>query len=92
MDIDATQKIRAFVLDEFLPEEEAGHLREDTPLITTGILDSLGVLKLMAFLERCFSIRIEAREVDIDDLNTIQSMCGLVESKLRGGSPARGVA
>ena len=43
--------IKKYVLDEFLPGEDPAALTDTVPLIGTGILDSIAVLKLVTFLE-----------------------------------------
>lgn len=78
---DVAQKVRTFILEEFLPGENPDALKDDTPLITDGVLDSVATLKLVAYLEEQFKITLEAHEVDVENLNTIQRVCKLVESK-----------
>jgi acyl carrier protein len=73
--------IKDYLLEEFLPGEDPGQLTPSTPLVSTGILDSLAMLKLVAFLEREFDIPIKAHEADEEHLNTLQAICELVDSK-----------
>jgi acyl carrier protein len=73
--------IKDYILEEFLPGEDPGQLTASTPLVSTGILDSLAMLKLVAFLEREFDIPIKAHEADEEHLNTLQAICELVDSK-----------
>ncbi|MXQ13578.1 acyl carrier protein [Microvirga makkahensis] len=73
--------LKDYILVEFLPGEDPGHLTPSTPLVSTGILDSLAMLKLVAFIEREFDIPVNAHEVDEEHLNTLQSICALVASK-----------
>jgi acyl carrier protein len=75
------ESIRQFILDEFLPGEDPEQLLETTPLITGGILDSLATLKMVEFLEKTFSIRIEAHEADVDNLDTLEKIVGFVAGK-----------
>jgi acyl carrier protein len=75
------QIIKQFILDEFLPGEEPSKLTLTTPLMSTGILDSLATLKLITFLEQAFDIQVEAHEADEEHLNTLQAICELVDSK-----------
>jgi acyl carrier protein len=56
-------------------------LADDTPLITTGILDSLGTLKLVAFLEEQYDIKIEPHETDEEYLGSVARILSLVQSK-----------
>jgi len=74
--------IKGYILEEFLPGENAAELADSTPLITGGILDSLATIKLVAFLEQRFQIQIQAHETMIDYLDTISDIAQLVSSKM----------
>lgn len=76
--------VKAFILDQFLPGEDPAALTDDTPLITAGIMDSMGTLRLVSFLEETFGVRIEAHEVDVEHLNTLDDIARLVEGKRSG--------
>jgi acyl carrier protein len=73
--------VKTFILDQFLPGEDPNELADDTPLMTTGILDSLATLKLVTFLEEKFDIAVEAHEADADNLNTLELITDLVSRK-----------
>jgi acyl carrier protein len=75
--------IKEYILKEFLPGERPEALTESTPLITGGILDSIATLKLVAFVEERYDIRLEAHEASVEHMNTIAQIVGLVESKKR---------
>ena len=75
------ETVKKFILDEFLPGEDPSKLTPTTPLMSAGILDSIATLKLIMFLEQEFHIRVEAHEADEEHLNTLQSICALVQSK-----------
>jgi len=75
-------KIKEFILRQFLPGEDPNALTDDTALIDTGILDSLATLKLITFLEEEFGIRVEAHEADSENLNTVADITRFVSSKL----------
>jgi acyl carrier protein len=78
-DIKAT--LKTFILNEYLAGEDPALLTEGTPLMTTGILDSIAVLKLVTFLENQFHITIEPHEAVVENLNTLSDMARLVMSK-----------
>jgi acyl carrier protein len=78
---DITALVKTFVLNEFLPGEDPAALTDTTPLMTTGILDSIAVLKVVTFLENEFHITIEPHEAVVDNLNTISDIARLVMSK-----------
>ncbi|KAB0269762.1 acyl carrier protein [Microvirga brassicacearum] len=73
--------VKEFILDEFLPGEEPSRLTPTTALVSTGILDSLATLKLVTFLEQTFDIQVKAHEADEEHLNTLHTICELVDSK-----------
>ena len=73
--------IHDFILREFLPGEDPNELKNQTRLITGGILDSISTLKLVTFLEDHFGIRIEAYEAGVEHLDTIQQIAELVAAK-----------
>jgi acyl carrier protein len=79
---DIKAAITEFILKEFLPGENPEELTDSTPLITGGILDSLGTLKLVTFMEEQFKISLQAHETGVDYLNTISDIVKLVQSKL----------
>jgi acyl carrier protein len=74
--------IEEFILAEFLPGEDPAALTDATPLVTSGVIDSIATLKLVAFLEERFHVTIQAHETDVDHLNTVADMARLIRSKL----------
>jgi acyl carrier protein len=81
-DADIKDTVKEYILREFLPGEDPEQLTDSTPLVTGGILDSLATLKLVAFLEDRFRIRVQAHEASVEHLNNIALIASLVQSKL----------
>jgi acyl carrier protein len=73
--------VKNFILNEFLPGEDPAALTDTTALVTTGILDSIAVLKVVTFLENQFGITIEPHEAVVENLNTLSDIAQLVMSK-----------
>jgi acyl carrier protein len=78
---DMRDTLRAYILENFLPGEEAKNLKDDTELKESGILDSLSTLKLVTFLEESFGVEFEADDLEAGNLATIASIERLVQSK-----------
>lgn len=78
----AENAIKSFILKEFLPGEDPSALTAETPLMSSGILDSLATLKLITFLEQEFGVKIEAHEADEEHFETIDDIRQLVDSKM----------
>lgn len=77
------EKVKSFILREFLPGEDPAALDASARLFTTGILDSIATLKLVAFLEKEFGITVEAHEADAQNLDTLDDIARLVAAKRR---------
>lgn len=75
------QTIGSYILEEFLPGEAPEHLTPSTPLISTGILDSIARLRLVGFLEETYGITIASSEVDFDHFETLEAIAALVARK-----------
>lgn len=78
------QSVRQFIADNFYvsdPEE----LADDTLLVTSGIVDSTGMLEIIAFLEADFGIRIGDHETTPENLGSIARIAAFVEGKLGAG-------
>jgi acyl carrier protein len=76
----ATNKIREFIIDNFL-FGEAGDLKNEVSLLDEGVIDSTGILELVAFLEEQFKIRIEDEEMIPENLDSIDHIAAFVERK-----------
>jgi acyl carrier protein len=78
---DVKSTVKTFILSEYLPGEDPAALTDSTPLMTTGILDSIAVLKVVTFLENRFGIVIQPHETVVENLNTLSEISRLVISK-----------
>jgi acyl carrier protein len=74
--------IREYILAEFLPGEDPTSLRDQTPLISSGVLDSIATAKLVSHLEEIFDIRFAAHEVNAVTLDTVERIVNTVVRKL----------
>ena len=73
--------VKTFLLSEYLPGEDPAALTDTTPLLTTGILDSIAVLKVVTFLENQFGIVVQPHEAVVENLNTLSDIERFVVSK-----------
>ena len=78
--MDVKDKIQQFVRAEIPTAREIANL-ESSDLITDGIIDSLAIMKLIAFLEETFSIRLEDEEIIAENFETIETISFLVTTK-----------
>ncbi len=75
------EQIRQYILSEFLPGESPANLKDDTPMRTSGVLDSMATLQLVTFVEERFGIEVEAREAGVNNFDSVNSIAAFVERK-----------
>ena len=81
------QKIRDFIRDNFLMGEDGGNLSSNDSLLEKGIIDSVGILELVSFLEETFDIKVQDEELVPENLDSIAFIVNYIQHKkpeLRG--------
>ena len=81
MQSDIKSKIGAFITNYFV-KDSGLVLEDDTSLLEEGIIDSVGVLELVAFLEETFSFRVEDEEIVPENLDSVNKLVTYVQLKL----------
>ncbi len=76
------EKIRTYLMKELVQDHSRMDLKRDESLVDGGIIDSLGLFKLIAFLEEEFKIMVEPQEVRSDTFETLAVVANLVQKKL----------
>jgi acyl carrier protein len=74
-------RIRAFLIDELHWRGPPSELTEDLPLIESRVVDSMGLLRLVAWLEETFMVEISDAEVVPVNFGTIRGIEDLVARK-----------
>jgi len=78
-----TRTITTFIVDEFLPDVPAESLAADYDLLSGGVIDSLGLLKVIAWLEDRFDVVVDDIEIEPDNFRTVAAMNAFVQSTSR---------
>jgi acyl carrier protein len=71
-------KIRAYVVDEYVEEGEEVEVKDDTPLISGGLVDSFSMVSLKLFLETEYGIKIPDEEATAEAFDTVNAIATLV--------------
>ncbi|SDI44339.1 Acyl carrier protein [Actinokineospora alba] len=72
--------IKAFIIEEFLPDVAAASLQVDYDLLAGGVIDSLGLLKLIAWVEDRFSVPIGDEDLDPDNFRSVSAIDRFVDT------------
>ena len=75
------QELSAFIVDNFLFGRQTTRLSEDDSFLERGIIDSTGILELVAFVEGRFQITVEDRELIPDNLDSINRLAAFIRRK-----------
>ena len=75
------EELRQFVTDNFLFGNN-GSLADHDSFLDKGIIDSTGVLELVAFLEQRYGIHMQDQELVPENLDSIDNLARFVDSKL----------
>jgi acyl carrier protein len=78
---DVKESIREFIISTYLPGESRENLRDDTPLITSGILDSLATIALASFVETTFAVELDVYDTSVDHFDRIEDIAASVVRK-----------
>jgi acyl carrier protein len=83
---DIQEALKRFILDQFLPGERAEALTGQTPLLESAIIDSVGLIQFVAFIEERFHVAVEAHEINDENFATLADVGALVARKLGDGT------
>ncbi|HYI93892.1 MAG TPA: acyl carrier protein [Bryobacteraceae bacterium] len=75
------EKLRSFVVENFLFGQEDGLLGDDDSFIDRGMIDSTGVLELVQFLEETFRVEVTDEEMVPENLDSIFNLTRFVCGK-----------
>ncbi len=82
---DIKDRVRQYILSEFLPGESPANLKDNTPLRTSGVLDSMATLQVVTFVEETFGIEVEAHEAGVENFESLNDIAAFVQQKKKTG-------
>jgi acyl carrier protein len=72
--MDETPKVKQFIVEEFMPDVSVEELDADFDLLTGGVVDSLGLLKVVAWLEAEYDIGVDESELGPESFRTVAAI------------------
>ena len=78
-------KIRDYIIENFLFGDTAPLTDDGISLLDEGIIDSVGVMELVAFLEGDLELSIDDAELVPENLDSVDNLVTFVESKRKAG-------
>ncbi len=75
-----SEQIRSFILDRF-PLARKHNFDYKTPLLDTGLLDSLGILDVVEFVEQKIGIPLSDDDLVPENFQTVEHISAFLERK-----------
>ncbi len=82
VEINKEDVLRQFILENYLFTDDQSKLINSDSFLDTGVLDSMGILELIFFLEEEMSIKVESQEMIPANLDSINNLLIFIEKKL----------
>lgn len=73
--------LRTFILNNYLFTDDASALADNQSFLDSGIIDSMGVMEIVLFVEQEFGITIEDADITPENLDNLDSICALIQRK-----------
>ncbi len=75
------KRLLNYIQNELLDGEVDEDFGADTDLLGSGILDSLGMVQLIGFVEKEFEVKVAPEDMTIENFMDVNSVCTYIESK-----------
>lgn len=76
---DHTSTIKEFIVKEFMPDVPVEQLEVDYDLIAGGVIDSLGLLRVIVWLEDMFQIPLDDAEIVPENFRSVAAINAFME-------------
>ena len=83
--MDIREEIKQFIIENLILESSIRDISDEDLLIESGIIDSMGILNLLAYLDEKFDISFSEGEITRENFGSLKRICALVEKKRTQG-------
>jgi acyl carrier protein len=77
--MDTVQTVKQFIVDEFIPDVPIDELEADYDLIANGVIDSLGLLRVISWLETQYSLPIDEIDIAEQDFVSVTAIVAFID-------------
>ena len=75
------QIIKDYIIQEFMFDQPNPELTDDQLLLADGIIDSLGIFTLIAFIEQQFGLKIGPEDVILENFESVNKIKALIVAR-----------
>ena len=77
-----TQALTAYILSDVLLDSSQTELAADDDLLEDGLVDSLGVMRLIAFIDDEFGFAVPPEDVTVDSFMSVSAIVTYLQPKV----------
>ena len=81
--MDIMQELEKYLLTEAALNLDKKSINPNEDLLMQGIIDSMGILNLVSFMENKFVIKIKNEEILPENFQNLNALKGFVEKKIK---------
>ncbi|HZQ48570.1 MAG TPA: acyl carrier protein, partial [Verrucomicrobiae bacterium] len=74
-------QIQEYVSRNLLFSDDAFHYDNDASFLREGIIDSMGVMDLVAFVRTDFGIQVDPKDVTPENFDSVNKLAGFIRRK-----------
>jgi acyl carrier protein len=78
-----TQQIKTFIVENFIFSSNGFDLSEDESFLDAGVVDSVGVLELVTYVEETFAIQVADEEIVPENFDSVARLSAYIDRKSR---------
>lgn len=75
------QTIIKFIHKELLGGDSEIEIMPEDDLLNSGLIDSLGIVRLISFLESEFGLKIPPQDMVIENFMSVEAICVYIKNK-----------
>jgi acyl carrier protein len=84
MDIKA--QVRQYIAKNLLFSDNGFAYTDDASFLEEGIVDSLGVMELVLFIEEKFEVKVQDEELTPDNFDSVNKLASYIQRRLSGSA------
>ena len=76
------EQLKDYIAKNLLFSDDGFKYDDNASFLEEGIVDSIGVLELVAFVDETFGVEVEDHEVTPDNFDSVNNLAAYIQGKL----------
>jgi acyl carrier protein len=82
--MDPKQTLKDFIFAELLDGKKLDPIADDQDLLLSGLVDSLGVVRMISFIEQTMEVAIPPEDVTLENFQTVDNIVRYLQQRSPG--------